>query len=516
MTMMAMLLTLGFGTAFAQGLWPDYDFRAVNPDGDTLYYRITSSTAPYTVAVTRCHDSVYHTLPWPQYAYEVGQPGFLYPVYDYDSLITVPSTVIYEGETYTVTAIDKEAFYMQKSMHTVILPTTVETVDSGAFCGSSLQNIVMPNVKHINYYAFENTRSLSHADLPSCLTYLGDMAFLGSALTEVDIPAGVAVLPYMAFWNCPLTKITLHEGLQVIKQMAFSPEQIDSLVFPGSLREIAALNAGFVYTDDTNYCRYVEFLGGTDPLELGDNCFLGFTHLETLILSDNITRIGEHCFELAGMQQVVIPSLIDTIPDRCFSGCSNLRNVVLPSQLTTIDKFAFNSTPMLTHITIPASVTFIGRGAFQSGSGQGLQVLDIYCEVPPTLEGSSPYFAFDKQDTVYVHVPCGMTTAYQNAPGWNSYDNFIYEECVGVEERELAEFKIYPNPADEVLYVELSGAGVQSVVLYDLQGRAITGVCDTPQQGITAINVRNVPAGVYILRVTDANGREHHQKVVVK
>ena len=64
--------------------------------------------------------------------------------------------------------------------------------------------------------------------------------------------------------------------------------------------------------------------------------------------------------------------------------------------------------------------------------------------------------------------------------------------------------------------MELSGAGIQSVELYDLQGRAVTGVCDTPQQGNAAINVRNMPAGVYVLRVTDENGKEYYQKVVVK
>ena len=39
---------------------------------------------------------------------------------------------------------------------------------------------------------------------------------------------------------------------------------------------------------------------------------------------------------------------------------------------------------------------------------------------------------------------------------------------------------------------------------------------DSPLQGNAAINVRNVPAGVYILRVTDEDGREYHRKVVVR
>jgi len=85
-----------------------------------------------------------------------------------------------------------------------------------------------------------------------------------------------------------------------------------------------------------------------------------------------------------------------------------------------------------------------------------------------------------------------------------------------VQQNGETHLNVYPNPTDDILYVELSGAGIKSVGLYDLQGRVVTGVCDTPQQGNVAINVRSVPAGVYVLRVTDVNGREYHQKVVVR
>jgi hypothetical protein len=53
--------------------------------------------------------------------------------------------------------------------------------------------------------------------------------------------------------------------------------------------------------------------------------------------------------------------------------------------------------------------------------------------------------------------------------------------------------------------------------LYDLQGRAVETRHGTSLQGGTAtINVRNVPAGVYVLQVTDADGNEYHQKIVRK
>jgi hypothetical protein len=79
-----------------------------------------------------------------------------------------------------------------------------------------------------------------------------------------------------------------------------------------------------------------------------------------------------------------------------------------------------------------------------------------------------------------------------------------------------AALTVYPNPTDDLLFVELRGAEIARVALYDLQGRMVTGAnAGAPQQGTTAtMNMRNVPAGVYLLRVTDADGKEYHRKIV--
>ena len=76
---------------------------------------------------------------------------------------------------------------------------------------------------------------------------------------------------------------------------------------------------------------------------------------------------------------------------------------------------------------------------------------------------------------------------------------------------------VYPNPTDDILYVELSGAGVQSAGLYDLQGRVVKTLRTTSLQGTTAtLSLKSVPAGVYLLRVMDTEGREYQRKIVKK
>ena len=115
----ALLLAVCAGGLKAQNPWPDYYFKAANADGDTLYYRITSATAPYTVAVTRCHDSATFDLQL--------------PLNDYDYQIEVPGTVTYNGIPYAVTAVDEKAFYLQKGIRDVQLPASIAAIGSYAF-----------------------------------------------------------------------------------------------------------------------------------------------------------------------------------------------------------------------------------------------------------------------------------------------------------------------------------------------------------------------------------------------
>ena len=81
-----------------------------------------------------------------------------------------------------------------------------------------------------------------------------------------------------------------------------------------------------------------------------------------------------------------------------------------------------------------------------------------------------------------------------------------------------ATLSVYPNPTDDILFVELSGgAGIANMALYDLQGRVVGTRFIASATGASAtVNMRDIPAGVYVLRVTDTDGKEYHQKIVRK
>ena len=75
-----------------------------------------------------------------------------------------------------------------------------------------------------------------------------------------------------------------------------------------------------------------------------------------------------------------------------------------------------------------------------------------------------------------------------------------------------AALNVHPNPTADLLHIELSDTEIATVALYDLQGRLVY----SPNSPNSPINLRNVPAGVYILRVTDAQNRQFHHKIIIK
>ena len=73
-----------------------------------------------------------------------------------DSVVNIPATVEYNKRTYTVTAIDKEAFYNCDKIISITIPNTIERIGKQAFYDcDNIKNIEIPSsVKHIGKEVF--------------------------------------------------------------------------------------------------------------------------------------------------------------------------------------------------------------------------------------------------------------------------------------------------------------------------------------------------------------------------
>ena len=123
----------------------------------------------------------------------------------YSDLVTIPSSVTYNGKTYFVTTIGNCAFYGCSSLTSVTIPNTVTTIGICAFYGcSSLTSVTIPNtVTSISDRTFEYCSSLTSVIIPNSVTSIGPNAFSGcSGLTSITIPNSVTTIDGTAFSNC--------------------------------------------------------------------------------------------------------------------------------------------------------------------------------------------------------------------------------------------------------------------------------------------------------------------------
>ena len=126
-------------------------------------------------------------------------------------VFTLPSIVVYDGVTYSVTSTAGNSFLNCVSLTSVVLPSSLISVGSSFQGCSSLTSVTIPSsVTSIGAHAFRST-ALTSVTIPSSVMSIGDFAFFGcSSLTSVTIPSSVTSIGASSFSSCSsLTSVTV-------------------------------------------------------------------------------------------------------------------------------------------------------------------------------------------------------------------------------------------------------------------------------------------------------------------
>ncbi|MDR1848237.1 MAG: T9SS type A sorting domain-containing protein, partial [Bacteroidales bacterium] len=94
--------------------------------------------------------------------------------------------------------------------------------------------------------------------------------------------------------------------------------------------------------------------------------------------------------------------------------------------------------------------------------------------------------------------------------------DFTAPSCVTItnalDDVQVTDFKVYPNPAQNIVYVE--GNGFDLIVLYDLTGREVIRL--NANSNKTDINIAHLPNGAYTLRIMSADKIIATKKIIKK
>lgn len=295
------------------------------------------------------------------------------------------------------TAISEKAFFYDKQLTSLSLPSSVERVDSSAFEGASnLKTITFSDggkgLKKIDGLAFRDCSSLESIDLSNAeITEIPARAFENcTSLKSVKLPPTVTKIANNAFSCC--SKLEEIEGLEQCKISELSATAFGSCV---RLKDINLSNATIAAIPDQIFSGMSGLISATVPktvTSIGTEAFYACKNLEMINgLSDcDITKIGEKAFyncwslkeaDLSGSSLTVLPASafkgdtallsvkmpksLNEIGNEAFYGCSAMKKLDLNNtRLTTIGNSALSDMTSLMYINLPDTVNSVGAKAF--------------------------------------------------------------------------------------------------------------------------------------------------------
>lgn len=274
--------------------------------------------------------------------------------------LVIPSTFVDASTTYTVKAIDVEAF-RSSGLTSVTIPQTVVSLGAYMFLGSA------------------SLASVTFSGTPT-FTVIPDGAFTGAGLTSFEVPASVTAIGYQALaYNDALASVTFKTGsaLTIVADQAFAHNPVlPTMTLPTTVTQIHG------------------------------SAFEGSGNLASINLGalTSLASIGTSAFAGTKLTSVTIPASVSTIGNSAFSGCASLRTATFAagSSLTAIPDLMFAGAP-LTTLRLPPGVTTIGAEAFEGSRLAGVTL-------PASLTSLGDYAFYHSDRLAFVDFPDGLQT----------------------------------------------------------------------------------------------------------
>ncbi len=295
------------------------------------------------------------------------------------------SIVLPEG----LTDINSNAFYKCSSLQNIVLPSTLRTIGIRAFndC-ASLKAITIPDrVESIEQYVFRDCKALKSITIPSKVTSLGQYVFYGcSALESFILGDGIEeISTYDPFYECNnLRYVKLNDKLTYISNWFSNKSNLETVVLGNQVTTIG--NSAFAN------CKSLQTINMPETLTtIGNSAFSGCSKLASIYIPESVNKIENYAFSNSGLRTFTLPQNITIIPNYVFNNCDSLRTITLTPQLTAIEEDAFNSCDSVKDITINNENETIIATAGKFASIQKVTFGDLVTAIPDNLFKDKKY-----------------------------------------------------------------------------------------------------------------------------
>lgn len=236
-------------------------------------------------------------------------------------------------------------------------------------------------VKKISSYAFADCNKVTEVYIGDEITEIGDYAFSGCSSLEKITFVGT-----MAKWkeiqigagNDVLNKVTI-----ICSDGVINASEGENVLVSGKCGE----NLFWYVTENVELI----IVGTGDMYDYGYmnapwytvKKASGYTtRIQSVQLSDGMTKIGNHAFMEAPIKEVDIPDSVKVIGTRAFLNCNKLEEVFIPNGVTEIGESSFSGCHNIKNVTGMENIAKIGSGAFEYCSGlTSIEIPDSVMEI---------------------------------------------------------------------------------------------------------------------------------------
>lgn len=285
-----------------------------------------------------------------------GKTGLLYKQFQGDSYYTVYGYVDdgtnkevldiseYNVNGVTIGRIKLNAFKDNDTIKTLVIPSTVETIDQGAFA---------------------NMKKLETIELP----FVGATPVADTSFNSIDEAENKSVGKERLFGYVFGTE-EYANGLAITQN--YNASSTSTFYLPKTLKKVVVNNPSV----DTAY-------------NIPMYAFYGANFINEVELKGNIGIIGECAFKNAlGLTKINIPASVSKICKEAFMGTANLKNglsfedsATTPATISVIEESAFNGSAIAS-IVLPASVTEIGASCFANSKATSITLSANLTKIP--------------------------------------------------------------------------------------------------------------------------------------
>ena len=422
--------------------------------------------------------------------------------------IVIPSSIDYEGQTYSVTGIvgpidthsyggmssisADEAAFQGTAITSVTLPTTITNINTCAFINCSyLQKVVLPEgITSIGWGAFAYCSSLTEINLPNSLQSLSAWSFGGcSSLKSINIPENITNLPDAVFKNCGFESFDIPAQITRLGRESLNMYGLKSV--KSYIRDITRIyyhdecfgnvtdktlyipnGSRFIYQEYNPWRKFAtieEFDDGhtgepINPIELiatvNDIRYKIFDDGTAILIQQNESLSGEIVIPetiTVGEKSYTVNGIIGPNDTQSWGNMNSISadgaafqgtaitSITLPTTISNINTCAFINCSKLQKVVLPETITSIGWGAFAYCSS----LTEI--NLPNSLQSLSAWAFAGCRELKQIAIPKQITTlpsACFKESGLNYIDipeNVVSMQNLCLNTSSLSYVKIYQS-----------------------------------------------------------------------